>query len=110
MKSTSFFVLAVAVVTSGCTTVTPTEASKKIKETDEAHITSCKFLGLVRGTAHQGGLFMQEKGKQEAQKDALNKAADLVNSTHVVWQDVSGGYWGGRTTARVYNCQAMLRP
>lgn len=95
-------IVALSLVFAGCAS-TPTEEAKKIQESDEAHVSSCKLLGTVTGSSNLGGFAAQEAGKNSAAAEALNKAAHL-GATHIVWQNLFGSMNGGQAMGRAYKC------
>ena len=82
---------------------TPSDAAKRIQETDEAHVTGCKDLGHVSGGSPLGGVVFAEVGKDDARTAALDKAAEL-GATHIVWSTLTGGFLGGLARGRAYAC------
>ncbi len=70
---------------SGCASLSPGAA--KIREADKASVSGCKHLGEVTGTSAVGteSAVLYHTGKDNAKKDALEKAAKL-GGTHVVWR------------------------
>ena len=70
---------------SGCASLSPSAA--KIKESGKDTVSGCKYLGEVTGTSKVGSesAVMYHTGKDNAKKDALEKAAQL-GGTHIVWR------------------------
>jgi hypothetical protein len=79
------FLFVLLAVTSGCASISP--AAAKIREADKASVSGCKHLGEVTGTSAVGteSAVLYHTGKDNAKKDALEKAAQL-GGTHVVWR------------------------
>ena len=82
--ATWFFVLLLLVM-SGCASLSPTAAN--IKEAGKETVSACKYLGEVTGTSKVGSesAVLYHTGKDNAKKDALEKAAQL-GGTHIVWR------------------------
>ena len=78
-----FFVLLLAM--SGCASLSPSAA--KIKESGKDTVSGCKYLGEVTGSSKVGSesAALYHTGKDNAKKDALEKAAQL-GGTHIVWR------------------------
>src|SRR5512139_4105623 len=72
-------------VVSGCASISP--AASKIKESGKDSVSGCKYLGEVTGTSKVGSesAVLYHTGKDNAKKDALEKAAQL-GGTHIVWR------------------------
>jgi hypothetical protein len=70
---------------SGCASISP--AAAKIRESGKDAVSGCKYLGEVTGTSAVGteSAVLYHTGKDNAKKDALEKAAQL-GGTHVVWR------------------------
>ena len=70
---------------SGCASLSP--AAAKIRESGKDTVSGCKYLGEVTGTSAVGteSAVLYHTGKDNAKKDALEKAAKL-GGTHVVWR------------------------
>jgi hypothetical protein len=79
------FVLFLAM--SGCASLSP--AAAKIKEAGKDSVSECKYLGEVTGTSRVGteSAALYHTGKDNAKKEALEKAAQL-GGTHIVWRPV----------------------
>jgi hypothetical protein len=75
------FVLLLAM--SGCASLSPSAA--KIKEAGKETVSECKYLGEVTGTSDVGSVseVLYQTGKDNAKKEALEKAAQL-GGTHIV--------------------------
>ena len=71
----------------GCASISPTAA--KIKEAGKDSVSGCKYLGEVTGTSKVGSesAVLYHTGKDNAKKDALEKAAQL-GGTHIVWRSL----------------------
>jgi hypothetical protein len=82
--ATCFFVFLLLVM-SGCASLSP--AAGKIKEAGKDAVSGCKYLGEVTGTSKVGSesAVLYQTGKDNAKKDALEKAAQL-GGTHIVWR------------------------
>jgi hypothetical protein len=82
--STRFFAVLLLVM-SGCASLSP--AAGKIKEAGKDTVSGCKYLGEVTGTSKVGSesAVLYHTGKDNAKKDALEKAAQL-GGTHIVWR------------------------
>jgi len=72
-------------VMSGCASLSPSAA--KIKETGKENVSGRNYLGEVTGTSKVGSesAVLYHTGKDNAKKDALEKAAQL-GGTHIVWR------------------------
>jgi len=82
--ATCFFI-ALLLALSGCASLSPGAA--KIREAEKATVSECKYLGEVTGTSKVGSesAVLYHTGKDNAKKDALEKAAQL-GGTHIVWR------------------------
>ncbi len=87
----------------GCAT-TISERAMRIREAQRSDVKDCRLLGEVKGRSGQGGLIMQEAGKNAAKTQALNQAGDM-NATHIVWTLAEGGYFGGNAVGMAYDCK-----
>ena len=70
---------------SGCASLSP--AGARIQEAGKETVSGCKYLGEVTGTSKVGSesAVLYHTGKDNAKKDALEKAAKL-GGTHIVWR------------------------
>jgi hypothetical protein len=84
-NSTACLLIVLLLVMSGCASLSPSAA--KIKEAGKDTVSGCKYLGEVTGTSKVGSesAVMFHTGKDNAKKDALEKAAKL-GGTHIVWR------------------------
>lgn len=94
-------ILALA-TTVGCATSLTTQASR-IKISEISEVKNCRLLGEITGSSQQGGLLMQESGKQNAKNEALNQAGNM-QATNVVFDQAEGGFMGGHAHGRAYKC------
>ena len=79
----------------------PTEATSKIRDTDENHVKDCKMLGTVIG----GSTLSGDIGKRNAMTQALNRA-DKIGATDIVWINISGDFnTAASASARAYQCE-----
>jgi hypothetical protein len=79
------FVIVLLFLISGCASLSPSAA--KIKEAGKDTVAACKYLGEVTGTSKVGSesAVLYHTGKDNAKKEALEKAATL-GGTHIVWR------------------------
>ena len=84
-KATSCFFIVLLLVMPGCASLSPGAA--KVREAEKATVSECKYLGEVTGTSKVGSesAVLYHTGKDNAKKDALEKAAKL-GGTHIVWR------------------------
>src|SRR5512139_1032288 len=84
-NSTACLLIVLLLVMSGCASLSP--AAAKIKEAGKENVSECKYLGEVTGTSKVGteSAALYHTGKDNAKKDALEKAAKL-GGTHIVWR------------------------
>lgn len=82
---TAAFFIVLLLVMPGCATLSPGAA--KIKEAGKDTVSECKYLGEVTGSSKVGSesAVLYHTGKDNAKKDALEKAAQL-GGTHIVWR------------------------
>jgi len=69
---------------------------------DEASVTTCKFLGEVKGSSAWGGLVTNMAYNRA--RDTLKKRARSLGGTHVVLLDSSSGPMGSNMLGNAYKC------
>ena len=84
-NATTCFFIVLLFLMSGCASLSPSAA--KIKESGKDTVSGCKYLGEVTGSSKVGSesAALYHTGKDNAKKDALEKAAQL-GGTHIVWR------------------------
>jgi len=94
--------LAIVVVASfsGCAT-SPSTAAARVQEADNQMVAGCKYLGDVQGSSGWGNL-AASAGMENAKNEARDSAAKL-GATHVVWNNITGGY-SPYVSAKAYKC------
>lgn len=85
---------------SSCATA-PSAAAARVHEADMQMVASCKYLGEVQGSSGWGNL-AASAGMENSKNEARESAAKL-GATHVVWNQVSGGY-APYATGKAYKC------
>ena len=86
-------------------TVTGCASSKAvgtIKETSAKNVEYCDYIANVSGTSGWGGL-ASSSGIENAKEQAKQKAIDS-GATHIVWQNINGGY-SPSVSANTYKCE-----
>jgi Domain of unknown function (DUF4156) len=85
----------------GCaTTLSP--AAQNIRPADYSMVKDCTFLGDVQGSSGWGNLAASQ-GMQNAKNEAKEQAAQL-GATHIVWENIVGGY-SPFATGKAYKCR-----
>ncbi len=64
-------------------------------------VISCKYVGEVQGSSGWGNL-AASAGMENAKNEARENAAKL-GATHVVWNNIAGGY-SPYVSAKAYKC------
>ena len=80
-------------------TVTGCASSKAvgtIKEASAKNVEYCDYIANVSGTSGWGGL---AASKEQAKQKAIDSGA-----THIVWQNINGGY-SPSVSANTYKCE-----
>jgi hypothetical protein len=72
-----------------------------VQEADSQMIAGCKYLGDVQGSSGWGNL-AASAGMENAKNEARDSAAKL-GATHVVWNNITGGY-SPYVSAKAYKC------
>lgn len=83
------YVLAGFLLFAGCATSRSIGASR-IREADIATVSGCKYLGEVHGSSGWGNL-AASVGMENAKNEAIERASEL-GGTHIVWNQIAGGY------------------
>lgn len=91
---------ALSFAVSSCATA-PSAAAGRVQEADTQMVASCKYLGEVQGSSGWGNL-AASAGMENSKNEARENAAKL-GATHVVWNQVSGGY-APYATGKAYKC------
>ncbi|MGH8121437.1 MAG: DUF4156 domain-containing protein [Rudaea sp.] len=94
------FLIAVGASSSGCATA-PSAAAARVQEADTQMVASCKYLGEVQGSSGWGNL-AASAGMENAKNEARDSAAKL-GATHVVWNNITGGY-SPYVSGKAYKC------
>lgn len=92
--------VAAAFFASGCA-VAPSTAASRVQEADAQMVASCKFVGEVQGSSGWGNL-AASAGMENAKNEARENAAKL-GATHVVWDNIAGGY-SPYVSGKAYKC------
>ena len=92
--------IAAATFLNGCATA-PSAAAARVQEADTNMVASCRYLGDVQGSSGWGNL-AASAGMENAKNEARENAAKL-GATHVVWNNITGGY-SPYVSAKAYKC------
>ena len=93
-------VCALSFTVSSCATA-PSAATARVQEADAQMVASCKYLADVQGSSGWGNL-AASAGMENSKNEARENAAKL-GATHIVWNQVSGGY-APYATGKAYKC------
>lgn len=94
-------VVVLPILVSACaTTLSP--AARQVRVADTSMVSDCTFLGNAQGSSGWGNL-AASTGMQNARNEAREQAADM-GATHVVWENVEGGY-SPSAFGKAYRCE-----
>lgn len=85
---------------SGCA-VAPSAAAAGVHEADASMVASCQYVGEVQGSSGWGNL-AASAGMENAKNEARERASKL-GATHVVWNNIAGGY-SPYVSGKAYKC------
>ena len=87
----------------GCSS-TASLSAIKIKHAEQKTVQNCDYLGSVQGSSGVGGLAASQ-GMENAKIEATENAAK-IGATHIVWQNISGGFTPS-AFGKAYKCQDL---
>ena len=96
----AFILIMLSLIVSGCATSRSVGASR-IREADSTTVSGCKYLGDVHGSSGWGNL-AASVGMENAKNEAWERASEL-GATHIVWNQISGGY-SPYVSGKAYYC------
>jgi hypothetical protein len=90
----------VSTLFTGCASA-PSPSASRIHDADTSMVTNCKYVGEVQGSSGFGNL-AASAGMENAKNEAREQATKL-DATHVVWNNVTGGF-APNASAKAYRC------